>query len=233
MNSALLAHLSELRTRLIRVLIVLSVLFILLFCFDHQLYAYLTEPLLQEHTAGYLIATQVTSPFTVPMKVAGLSAVLLAMPYVLYELWSFIAPALHALEKRTLCHWVLSSTLLFYLGLGFAFWMIAPMAFQFFAQCAPPGLRVMTDIESYLDFLLTLLLGGGLAFQVPVITVALLQSGLCSKAQLQHLRPYVIVGAFVLGMFLSPPDVISQILLALPMWGLFELGLLYPMAYKK
>lgn len=215
----------EFRSRLIRSLWVIGLLFVILFLVDQPLYHYLAKPLLKELPLGYLIATDITTPFTVPLKAAFVSALLLGMPYLLYQLWSFIAPALHTNEKRQIVPFLIGSILLFYLGIAFAYGVICPITLGFFAHCSPPGVQMMTDIQAYLDFMLRMLLAGGLAFQVPVLTVLVVHLGLCSMQQLIYLRPYVIVGAFVLGMLLTPPDVLSQIMLALPMWWLFEGGL--------
>jgi sec-independent protein translocase protein TatC len=220
-------HLNELRTRVIRCSSVVLLLFLGLFLIDEILYAFIAKPLLTHLPIGNsIIATEVTATFMVPMKLALICAIFLAIPYLLYQLWSFVAPALYANEKKQILPFLISSTFLFYGGVLFAFYIICPMALSFFAKCAPPHVAVMTDIKAYLDFVLTVLFAGGLAFQVPIITLALIQSGMTSIQQLEHFRPYVIVAAFVLGMLLTPPDVVSQILLALPMWGLFETGLL-------
>ncbi len=218
-------YLIEFRSRLIRCLCVIGVLFVILFAIDQPLYHYLAKPLLKALPLGSLIATDITTSFTVPLHLAFVSALLLGMPYCLYQLWSFIAPALHVKEKRHIVPLLIGSILLFYGGIAFAYGVICPITLAFFAQCAPKGVQMMTDIQSYLDFMLRMLLGGGLAFQVPVLTVGLVKAGLCTVQQLIDLRPYIIVGAFVLGMLLTPPDVLSQILLALPMWWLFEGGL--------
>ncbi len=218
-------YLIEFRSRLIRSLCVIGFLFAVLFVVDHHLYYYLAKPLLKELPLGYLIATDITTPFTVPLSAAFVSALLLGMPYLLYQLWSFIAPALHANERRQIAPLLASSIALFYSGAAFAYGVICPITFSFFAHCAPPGVKIMTDIQAYFDFMLRMLLAGGLAFQVPVFTILVVRLGLCSIQQLVYLRPYVIVGAFVLGMLLTPPDVFSQVMLALPMWGLFEVGL--------
>lgn len=221
-------HLIELRARLIRSGLMVLCLFAALFCVDEQLYSWIAKPLLGQLPAGsHIIATAVTTPFMVPMKLAWLLAFFISIPYLLYEIWSFMTPGLYAKEKKRVLPFLITSTLLFYSGVGFAYYIICPLALGFFAKCAPEGVLVMTDIQSYLDFVLSVLFAGGIAFQVPMITVVLLQSGLVSIAQMKHWRPYIIVAAFVFGMILTPPDVVSQILLALPMWGLFEGGLLF------
>ena len=215
-----LTHFTELRSRLIRCGIIIILLFSILFTIDEQLYTFIAKPLLKAlPTGSHLIATDVTTPFMVPMKLALITAVLFAAPLIFYEIWSFIAPGLYRHEKKRIYPLLSASLLLFYSGILFAYFVICPLALNFFAKSAPANVTIMTDIKAYLDFVLTVLLAGGVAFQVPVITVALIRFNLVSGAFLAHLRPYVIVGAFTLGMLLTPPDVISQILLALPMWG--------------
>lgn len=221
-----LPHLIELRTRVIRSSIVVMLLFIGFFWIDEYLYSFIAKPLISQlPKGGTMVATEVTTTFMVPMKLAFVVALLVAVPYVLYQIWGFVAPGLYTNEKRSILPFLFASILLFYLGSIFAYSIICPMALGFFAKCAPPNVTVMTDIKAYLDFVLSILLAGGIAFQVPIITVALIKSRLISIVQLEHLRPYIIVAAFILGMLLTPPDVISQVLLALPMWGLFEGGL--------
>jgi sec-independent protein translocase protein TatC len=221
-----LTHFTELRLRLIRCGIIITVLFLALFTIDEQLYTFIAKPLLKALPIGsYLIATDVTTPFMVPMKLALVTAILFAAPIIFYEIWSFIAPGLYRHEKKRIYPLLSASLLLFYSGILFAYFVICPLALNFFAKSAPANVTIMTDIKAYLDFVLTVLFAGGIAFQVPVITVALIRFNLVSVAFLAHLRPYVIVGAFTLGMLLTPPDVVSQVLLALPIWGLFEISL--------
>lgn len=222
-----LPHLIELRRRLIQSLILFLIVFMPLFYFDNQLYQFIAYPLLQMLPTPVLIASEITTPFTVPMKLAFVSAIFVAAPYFLFQCWGFVAPGLYPLEKKALRPLLIASIFLFYLGISFSFLIICPIALKFFVQAAPPNIKIMADIRHYLEFMLSLLFAGGLAFQVPVITLALLQAKLVSAQFLSHLRPYIIVLAFILGMLLTPPDVLSQILLALPMWGLFELGLLF------
>lgn len=222
-----LPHLIELRARVIRSGIVVLIAFISLFWIDETLYSWIAKPLLTQLPAGSsMIATEITSTFMVPMKLAFVLSIFLTIPFLLYQAWSFMAPGLYKNEKKQILPFIIASTGLFYLGNAFAYFIICPMALGFFTKCAPLGVSVMTDIGSYLNFVLTVILGGGLAFQVPVITLALIKAQWVSVAQLVYLRPYIIVAAFVLGMLLTPPDVVSQILLALPIWGLFEVGLL-------
>jgi sec-independent protein translocase protein TatC len=231
---AYLPHLIELRTRIIRSSLVILALFLGLFLIDDTLYTIIARPLLSQLPAeSSMIATAVTTPFTVPMKLAFILACFLAIPYVLYQLWSFLVPGLYTNEKQKIQPFVVVSILLFYSGTTFAYAIICPLALGFFAKCAPVGIKVMTDIQAYLDFVLTILFAGGVAFQVPVITCALIKFNVVSMEKLIHFRPYIIVAAFVLGMLLTPPDVVSQILLALPIWWLFEAGLLWAKYLKK
>lgn len=225
-------HLIELRRRLIRATFVLFVIFIFLFYFDEWLFYFLATRMIDGQNIQ-LISTEVTATFTVPMKLALVMSLFLSAPYWLFEIWRFVAPGLYKKEKRFLLPALFTSILLFYLGSLFSFFCICPMALKFFADIAPKGVWVATDIRHYLDFVLTLLLGGGIAFQVPVITWILLVCNIISVEMLTHLRPYVIVGAFVIGMLLTPPDVLSQIMLAIPMWGLFEVGLWLGRRWKK
>lgn len=226
MSKVYLPYIIELRKKILQSLSVILLLFLGLFYVDEWLYSLLAYPLLQHLPPDSgLIATEVTSTFTVPMKLAFVVSIFLTIPYLFYQAWSFISPALYTDEKKRVIPLCCFSILLFYGGVLFAYFLICPMALQFFANAAPKDVRILTDIRHYLDFVLTVLLAGGLAFQVPIITLALLQAKWVTTAQLAHLRPYIIVAAFVLGMLLTPPDVVSQILLALPMWGLFELVL--------
>ncbi len=223
-----LPHIIELRTRIIRSGLIVLSLFLALFWVDEYLYTFIAEPLLRTLPAGSsMIATEVTASFIVPMKLAWILAVFFSIPYILYQLWAFIAPGLYPNEKQKILPFLIASIVLFFIGVAFAYYTVCPAALSFFAQCTPTGVRVMADISAYLNFVITVLFAGGIAFQVPVITLLCIQSGLVSIGLLEHLRPYVIVAAFIAGMLLTPPDVISQILLALPMWGFFEAGLLF------
>lgn len=220
-------HLIALRQCVIQCGVLFFGVFLFLFWQDETLYTFIAKPLLSQLPAGgQIIATEITSTFMVPMKLAWVSALIIVMPYILYKLWIFIAPGLYPREKKTVFPLLVFSIVLFYMGLCFAYYVICPLALNFFTNSAPEGVSVMTDIRLYLDFVLTLLFSAGLAFQVPVITLALIRAGVVTCKQLAYLRPYVIVGAFIVGMLLTPPDVVSQVLLAIPMWGLFELGLL-------
>lgn len=222
-----ISHLVELRDRLIRMLIAIGIMALVLLPFANGLYAYVAAPLLAQLPEGNtMIATQVASPFLTPFKLALIAAVFLSMPYLLYQLWGFVAPGLYQHEKRLAIPLLISSILLFYLGMLFAYYVVFPLVFAFLAGTTPEGVAMMTDISAYLDFVLTLFFAFGIAFEIPIATILLVAIGAVTPAGLAHKRPYVIVGVFVVGMFLTPPDVISQTLLAVPMWLLFELGIL-------
>ncbi|MEZ2745583.1 twin-arginine translocase subunit TatC [Halopseudomonas bauzanensis] len=224
----LVAHLTELRSRLLRIVLIWMLIFAGLFYFANDLYTFISEPLrayLPEGTS--MIATDVASPFLTPFKLALISALFLAMPFVLHQIWGFIAPGLYKHEKRIALPLLASSIILFYAGMAFAYFVVFPLVFGFFTSAAPEGVTVMTDINSYLDFVMTLFLAFGLSFEIPVATVLLVLSGAVDVAKLKQIRPYVVVGCFVIGMVLTPPDVISQTLLAGPMWLLYEVGILF------
>lgn len=224
----LLYHLIELRDRLLRVVLVVAVVFVVLIPFSNTLFTLLSGPLLAHMPeGGSMIAIEVASPFLIPFKLTLFLALFIAIPYVLYQLWSFVAPGLYRHERRLVVPLLASSTVLFYTGATFAYFVVFPLVFAFFTAAAPEGVSVMTDISRYLDFVLTLFFAFGAAFEVPVVTVLLVWTGMTTQAALREKRPYVIVGAFVLGMLLTPPDVISQTLLAVPVWLLFELGLFF------
>ena len=222
-----LEHLVELRSRLLKASAAVLVILLLLLPFARKLYALLAEPLTAVLPEGSsMIAIDVASPFLTPFKLALLLALILAIPFVLYQLWAFVAPALYREEKRLARPLLYTSVLLFYAGCAFAYYVVFPLVFGFFTRVAPEGVTVMTDISKYLDFVITLFLAFGITFEVPIATIILVATGMVSIEQLKKARPYVLVGAFALGMLLTPPDVISQTLLALPMWALFEIGLL-------
>ncbi|HQR50925.1 MAG TPA: twin-arginine translocase subunit TatC [Methylophilaceae bacterium] len=224
-SETFIAHLIELRDRLLRMVVGIIITFICLFPFANRLYNTLAQPLLAKLPAGgQLIATAVTTPFLVPMKVAMMAALVVSLPYTLYQVWSFIAPGLYAHEKRFIAPLVVASTLLFLLGMAFAYFLVFPVVFGFIVSTAPEGVQVMTDIGNYLDFVITLFIAFGIAFEVPIVVVALVKFGLVSVAQLKEARSYVIVGAFILGAIFTPPDVVSQVMLAVPLWLLFEAG---------
>ncbi len=221
----LLAHLIELRTRLLRVLACVGIVFLLLFPFASELYELLALPLLRHLPAeSTMIATEVASPFLAPFKFALVMAFFLSMPFVLYQLWAFIAPGLYRNEQRIVLPLLVSSSLLFYAGVAFAYFIVFPLIFSFLIGAAPEGVAVMTDISKYLEFVLKLFFAFGAAFEVPVATILMVWAGVTTPDRLVAKRPYVIVGAFVVGMLLTPPDMISQTLLAVPIWLLFELG---------
>jgi len=223
----LITHLVELRNRLIRMLICIGIVFLVLFPFANELYEILAKPLLSKLPEGSsMIATEVASPFLAPFKFTLVFSFFITIPYVLYQLWSFIAPGLYRKEKRILVPLLFSSSLLFYLGMAFAYFVVFPLVFSFLIGTAPEGVAVMTDISKYLDFVLKLFFAFGAAFEVPVATILLVWAGVTTPDKLVTKRSYVIVGAFVIGMLLTPPDMISQTLLALPIWLLFELGVI-------
>jgi len=220
-----LSHLLELRDRLLRMLLGIAVVFLVLMPFANTIYTFIAQPLLKNMPAGTtMIATQVASPFLAPFKLTLVAAVFLAMPYILHQFWGFVAPGLYQHERRLVVPLIVSSVFLFYLGAAFAYFIVFPMIFAFFTATAPEGVAVMTDINSYLDFVLTLFFAFGVAFEVPIATILLVWMGVLEPEKLRGMRPYVIVGAFVVGMFLTPPDVFSQTFLAVPMWLLFEAG---------
>jgi len=223
-----ISHLIELRDRLMRMLLAVLIIFLMLFPFGNDIYLFIADPLMKVLPEGTsMIATQVASPFLTPFKLALVTAVFVAMPYILHQFWAFIAPGLYQHEKRLAVPLLASSVVLFYLGAAFAYAVVFPLVFAFLTGTAPEGVAVMTDITHYLDFVLTLFFAFGLAFEVPIATIVLVMAGVTTPESLAGKRPYVIVGAFIIGMLLTPPDVISQTLLALPMWLLFEVGLFF------
>ena len=222
-----LEHLVELRSRLLKACLAILVILVVLLPFARKLYALLAAPLTSVLPEGSsMIAIDVASPFLTPFKLALLLALILAIPIVLYQLWAFVAPALYREEKRLARPLLYSSVVLFYAGCAFAYFVVFPLVFGFFTSVAPEGVTVMTDISKYLDFVMTLFLAFGITFEVPIATIILVATGMTTIDQLAKARAYVLVGAFALGMLLTPPDVISQTLLALPMWLLFEVGIL-------
>ena len=233
-EQSLLDHLIELRDRLLRMVIAVLVLFLVLFPFSEQIFSTVAQPLLALMPEGTsMIATSVTSPFLVPFKLVLLMAVLLAVPYLLHQLWAFVAPGLYSHEKRLAAPLLVSSVLLFYCGIAFAYFVVFPLLFGFFIAVAPEGVAVMTDIGQYLDFIIAIFFAFGIAFEVPVATFLLILAGATTADKMAKKRPYIIVGAFVIGMMLTPPDVISQSLLAIPMWALFEIGLIMSRIFIK
>jgi sec-independent protein translocase protein TatC len=227
-------HLDELSSRLIRSLIAVVVVFFACYYFSNDLYALIAKPFLSQLPVGAsLIATQVTAPFMVPLTLSFLCSLLICAPFLLYQIWMFISPGLYKHERKHIAPTLIASCLLFYCGITFALLIICPVALKFFTSSAPKGVTVMIDIGNYLDFVVTIAIATGIAFQIPILTTLLIKTGFMSKQDLAAKRRHVIVLAFVLGMILAPPDVISQVLLALPMWFLFELGLLFAKNQKE
>ena len=221
-----MSHLIELRDRLLRCVLALLLVFICLFPWARDLYALLAQPMIASMPAGgQLIATEVTAPFFVPIKVTMMAAFVIALPYLLYQIWAFVAPGLYAHERKLVAPLIFTSTLLFICGMAFAYYLVFPVVFHFMVSVAPEGVAVMTDIGKYLDFVLSLFLAFGVTFEVPVAVVILVRMGLVSIAKLKEIRPYIIVGAFVVGAIFTPPDVVSQVMLAVPLWVLYELGI--------
>ena len=224
----LVSHLTELRTRLLRCIIAVLVIFLCLFYFAQDIYALVAAPLRAYLPEGAtMIATGVASPFLTPFKLTLVVSLFLGMPVVLQQIWGFIAPGLYTHEKRIAVPLLISSILLFYAGMAFAYFVVFPIMFGFFASVTPEGVAMMTDIGQYLDFVLTLFFAFGVAFEIPVATFLLIWVGIVDVQTLRKSRPYVIVGCFIVGMILTPPDVFSQTLLAVPMWMLFEVGVFF------
>ena len=222
------SHLLELRTRLIRVLICLGILSVAGIPFASQIYAFVASPLLDILPAGSsMITTQVTSPFMAPLKLVLFSALLITMPYLFYEIWMFMSPGLYKNEKSFVAPLMVSTILLFSAGVAFAYLIVLPIIFKFFIGVAPESIQVMTDINQYLSFVIKLIFAFGIAFEIPIATFLLIRTGIAKKESLIKARPYLIILFFVIGMLLTPPDIFSQLFLAIPMWILFELGLLF------
>jgi len=222
-----LSHLIELRTRLMRSIIAVVVVLVCLFPWAKEIYALLAAPLLKVLPAGStMIATDVTSTFLVPLKVTLMISFLIALPYVLWQAWAFVAPGLYHHEKRLAAPVIVSSMVFFLIGMSFAYFFVFPVMFGFFAGYAPTGVQMMTDIDKYLSFVLAMFLAFGVTFEVPVIVIVLVRLRVVSLEKLRAIRSYVVVGAFVIGAIFTPPDVLSQLMLAVPIWLLYELGLL-------
>ncbi|MCG6942415.1 MAG: twin-arginine translocase subunit TatC [Thiohalocapsa sp.] len=229
-----MSHLVELRDRLLRMVIAIVVVFLVLFPFANDIYTFVAEPIRAQLPPGsQLIATQVASPFLTPFKLALVVAVFVAMPYLLYQFWAFVAPGLYTHEKRLAVPLLASSIVLFYLGMVFAYFVVFPLVFAFFASVTPEGVAQMPDIAFYLEFVLKLFFAFGVAFEIPIATILLVAVGATTPEALAQKRPYVIVGVFVVGMLLTPPDVISQTMLAIPMWLLFEAGVFFSRWFQK
>ena len=226
-NESISSHLLELRSRLIRVIICLGVLFIAGIPFASEIYGFVASPLLTILPEGSsMIATQVTSPFMAPIKLVLFSALLVTMPYLFYEVWMFMSPGLYKNEKTFVAPLMTTTIILFAAGIAFAYFIVCPIIFKFFIASAPNSIQVMTDISQYLNFVIKLVFAFGIAFEIPVATFLLIKSGIVKKDSLIKSRPFLIILFFVIGMLLTPPDIFSQLFLAIPMWVLFELGLL-------
>jgi sec-independent protein translocase protein TatC len=224
----LVAHLTELRDRLLRALLAVLIVFIALFPFANEIYTFVSEPLRALLPEGAsMIATEVASPFLTPFKLTLFTAIFLAIPYVLFQVWSFIAPGMYRHEKRLAIPLLISSVALFYAGAAFAYYVVFPLIFAFFTSVGPEDITIMTDINRYLDFVLKLFFAFGLAFEIPIAAVLMIWAGITTPDELAKKRPYIIVGCFIFGMLLTPPDIISQSLLAIPMWILFEFGVFF------
>lgn len=218
-------HLIELRSRLLKAILAVLIIFCSLVYFAQDLYQFIAKPLLDVLPEGtQMIATEVASPFFAPFKLTLILSLFVAIPFVLYQIWAFIAPGLYQNEKRLIAPLMFGSSMLFYSGVAFAYFVVFPLAFAFFTSVAPEGVTIATDISSYLDFILKIFFAFGVAFEIPIAIILLCWTGVTTPAKLRTKRPYIVVGAFVIGMLLTPPDVISQTLLALPMLLLFELG---------
>jgi len=223
-----MAHLIEFRDRLLRAIASVALVFIGLFSFSNELYLYVSEPLRQYlPDSSTMIATDVTSPFLTPFKLTLVLSLFAAMPYVLYQVWAFVAPGLYKREKKIVIPLFCSSVILFYAGMAFAYYVVFPLVFMFFTSVGPEGVSIMTDIRSYLDFVLKLFFAFGISFEIPIAVIILSWMGAVDPENLAKKRPYVFILCFVFGMLLTPPDILSQTLLAIPMWLLFEIGIMF------
>ncbi len=223
-----MAHLIELRDRVLRIVMVVLAIFMVLFFFANDLYHIVAEPLLEQLPEGStMIATGVAAPFLTPFKLSLVASIFIAIPFIFYQFWTFVAPGLYNHEKRLALPLLASSIILFYGGILFSFYIVFPLMFAFFTATTPEGVAMMTDISQYLDFILKMFFAFGIAFEVPIVTIVLTLTGATNADKLAEKRPYVIVGSFVVGMLLTPPDIISQTLLAIPVWLLFELGIVF------
>lgn len=232
--ASLFDHLLELRNRLLRSILGVLIVFCCLVYFAQDIYQYVAQPLLATMPEGsQMIATDVASPFFAPFKLTLVLSLFIAMPFVLYQVWSFVAPGLYSNEKRMIAPLMLGSTFLFYSGIAFAYFLVFPVVFGFFTSVAPEGVVIATDISSYLDFILKLFFAFGAAFEIPIAIILMCWTGMTTPDSLREKRPYVVVGAFVIGMLLTPPDIISQTMLAVPMLILFEVGIIIASFYHK
>lgn len=230
----IIAHLLELRSRVLKSVVTVLIIFLSLFYFANDIYTFISEPIrayLPEGTS--MIATEIASPFLTPFKLTIVLAIFISMPFTLHQIWSFISPGMYSREKRLAVPILVSSVILFYTGMTFAYYVVFPLVFGFLTSVAPEGVNVMPDINQYLNFVLKLFFAFGLAFEIPVATFLLISSGVTSIESLTSKRPYIVVGCFVFGMLLTPPDVVSQALLAMPMWFLFEVGILLSRLNRK
>jgi sec-independent protein translocase protein TatC len=225
-------HLVELRSALLRSVIAIVIFFLMLFPFANEIYTFIAAPIVQAIPGSNLIAIGVISPFLTPLKMSLILAVYIAMPYLLYQIWIFAAPALYRHEKKLILPLVVSSALLFYTGLLFSFYIVFPVIFNFLSSVGPSSVDFAPDIQYYLDFILKVSFAFGVAFEVPIATILLIMFGVTSAEKLKKNRAYIIIGSFVLGMILTPPDIISQFLIAIPMWLLFEAGLIFSAFFK-
>lgn len=229
-----LDHIVELRSRILHGLLAVVILFFPIYFFANELYAYVAAPLMAHLPGGStMIATEVTSPFLTPFKLAIYASIFAGMPYLLHQIWGFVSPGLYLREKNFAVPLLVSSILLFYVGIAFAYFLVFPLIFQFLAGVTPVGVTMMTDINRYLDFVLKMFFAFGFAFEIPVATLLIAWTGLSSAKSMAAKRPYIIVGCFVFGMLLTPPDVISQLLLAIPAWILFEVGIVFARLIEK
>ena len=227
-EGTLISHLLELRTRLMRIAVSVVIVFVPLVFFANELFTLIAKPLIEKLPEGTsLIATSVVAPFMTPLKLALVTAIFVAIPYILHQVWGFVSPGLYQREKRFAMPLLVSSILLFYAGVAFAYFVLFPIVFAFFASTTPEGVKMMTDISSYLDFTLLLFFAFGLAFEMPVATVLLVATGLVKVETLQKNRGYVLLGIFIVAAFLTPPDAISQTFMAVPMYFLYEVGILF------
>ena len=227
-EGTLISHLLELRTRLMRIAVSVVIVFVPLVFFANDLFTLIAKPLIEKLPEGTsLIATSVVAPFMTPLKLALVTAIFVAIPYILHQIWGFVSPGLYQREKRFAMPLLVSSILLFYAGVAFAYFVLFPIVFAFFASTTPEGVKMMTDISSYLDFTLLLFFAFGLAFEMPVATVLLVATGLVKVETLQKNRGYVLLGIFIVAAFLTPPDAISQTFMAVPMYFLYEVGILF------
>ena len=228
----LVQHLIELRRSLLHSVTVIVIFFLALFPFADEIYTFIAAPIVQAIPGSNLIAIGVISPFLTPLKMSLILAIYIAMPYLLYQLWMFIAPALYRNERRLVLPLVISSTILFYVGLLFSFYIVFPVIFNFLASVGPASVNFAPDIQYYLDFILKVSFAFGAAFEVPIVTILLIIFGATTAEKLKKNRPYIFIGAFVVGMVLTPPDIISQFLIAIPIWLLFETGLFFSSFFK-